>query len=566
MRADASCTLYDVLVIGGGVNGTGVARDAAQRGLRVALVEKKDFAAGASGANSGMIHGGIRYLRTDPKVTELSCIDSGYIQKIAPHLLFRVPLIFPVLRKGAEPALSEQAYLYAAEVLFSAYDSYQPYKRGKPSTRLSATETLAVEPGIRPDILGSVSTDEWGIDPQRLCALNALDAERFGAALFTHTQVMALPKDPDGGLLGAEVRHGGKRRLLRAKVVVNAAGPWAPKVASLAGVPVKLRPGKGVHLTLDRRLSNYGVITNAIDGRQIFLYPHEGTSTIGTTDDDYFGDLDDLSVTHDEVEYLLSSIAHVIPAVREARILSAWAGVRPTLYAFGPAEDALSREHEVRHHGADGVANFYSMLGGKLASYRAMSEEATDLIARALGNSEPCRTHRLPLPGGESLPEVAAVAALCGVTEMAATRAIYRHGAQAPQILEAIHDEPWLGDFVCPCEQVTYAEARHCLRHEHCETLSDLRRRCRVGMGQCQGLRCAEPAARLLRVERGLSAQAARVELQHFLASRFEGQRAVFDGAGLAQQELVRGALGFGPTSAPVAVNAEDSGGARGPA
>ncbi len=536
-------TLYDVVVIGGGVNGTGVARDASLRGLRVALIEKKDFAAGASGANSGMIHGGIRYLRSDPKVTELACIDSGYIQKIAPHLLFRIPFLFPVVQRGAEPSLGEQAYLYAAEVLFSAYDQYQPYKRGKPSTRLTSREALTLEPAIRPDILGAVTTDEWGIDPQRLCALNALDAEAHGATLFTHTQVVGLPKALDGRLLGAEVSRDGKRALIRGKAIVNAGGPWAGLVAKLAGVEVKLRPGKGVHLTLDRRLSNYGVITNAIDGRQIFLYPHETTSTIGTTDDDYFGDLDDIAVTQDEVEYLIESIAHVIPSVRQARILSAWAGVRPTLYAFGPGEDALSREHEVVRHDAEGVANFYSVLGGKLASYRVQSEELTDRVARDLGNREPCRTHLAPLPGGEGLPSAAELGAAHGVAEIAASRAIYRHGSKALKILEAVHDEPWLAEMLCSCEQVTYAEARHCLREEHVQNLSDLRRRCRIGMGQCQGLRCAERAASLWRAERGLSAAEGRRELDRFLASRLQGQRPVLDGPALAQQELVRGAL-----------------------
>ena len=207
-------------------------------------MEKKDFASGASGANSGMIHGGIRYLRTDPAVTGLASLDSGYIQKIAPHLLFRVPFIFPVLRAGAEPALSEQAYLYAAEVFFSAYDRYQPLKKGLPSSRLTAAETLALEPGIRPEIVGAVTTDEWGIDPQRLCALNALDARDHGATLYTHTKVTALPRGAGGRLLGAEISAGAGASC-SPRAVLNAAGPWAPLVAKLAGVAVETAPGQG---------------------------------------------------------------------------------------------------------------------------------------------------------------------------------------------------------------------------------------------------------------------------------------------------------------------------------
>ena len=131
-------TAYDLLVIGVGVNGTGIARDAAMRGLSTMLVEKKDFAAGSSGANSGMIHGGIRYLMNDPQVTKLACQDSGYIQRIAPHLLFRIPFLLPVSpRNPGEPTLSDRALIYGAECYFEAYDKYQPLKNGKPHTRLT---------------------------------------------------------------------------------------------------------------------------------------------------------------------------------------------------------------------------------------------------------------------------------------------------------------------------------------------------------------------------------------------------------------------------------------------
>ena len=220
--------LYDVLIIEG-VNGTGVAlRDLSLRGLSVALAEKKDFAAGASGANSGMIHGGIRYLRQDPAVTEISSRDSGYIQRIAPHLLFRIPFLFPVLRAGAEPTVAEKAYLYGAEVYFSAYDAYQPLKGGRPSSRLTPDEVRTLEPGLRPELVGAVTTDEWGIDPQRLCAANALSAQANGAVLFTHTEVVALPRDGQGRMLGAEVRRKGRTAFVRA-TMLNAGGPWAAR-------------------------------------------------------------------------------------------------------------------------------------------------------------------------------------------------------------------------------------------------------------------------------------------------------------------------------------------------
>ena len=164
-----SRTEHDVIIVGGGVNGCGIARDAALRGLRVLLAERNDLAKGASGANTGMIHGGIRYLRYDVKTTKLACTDSGYIQAIAPHLLFRIPFLMPVF----EGDVFGRFLLEGAEIFFEAYDAYQPLKRGKPHTRLSKQEVLALEPGLASDVTGAVTMDEWGIDPFRLVVANA---------------------------------------------------------------------------------------------------------------------------------------------------------------------------------------------------------------------------------------------------------------------------------------------------------------------------------------------------------------------------------------------------------
>ena len=235
---------YDLLVIGGGVNGTGIARDAAMRGLRTMLVEKKDFAAGSSGANSGMIHGGIRYLMSDPQVTRLACLDSGYIQRIAPHLLFRIPFLYPVLlARPGEPTLVDRAFLYGAECYFEAYDRYQPLKNGKAHTRLTDAELHELEPGIVPGTLGAVTMDEYGIDPFRLCTLNARSAAAYGATVRNHTQVTRFLRDGPA-VVGAELKDlpTGRLEEVRARCVFNAGGPWAPKIAALAGVEVKIRP------------------------------------------------------------------------------------------------------------------------------------------------------------------------------------------------------------------------------------------------------------------------------------------------------------------------------------
>jgi len=539
----ATSDLFDLIVIGGGVNGTGIARDAAMRGIKTLMLEKKDVACGASGASSGMIHGGIRYLRYDRQVSQLASIDSGYIQRIVPHLLYRIPFIIPLVAKDvAHPSVLERYLAYGAEVYFGVYDLYQPYKRGKPSVRLTAEEVYRLEPALRRSLTGGMSMDEWGIDAPRLCTLNAQSAQQHGATVLTYTQVQGFVRGPEREIAGVHAFDERTRQstTYRGKLVINVAGAWAPKVAAMANVSVRIRPGKGVHLSLDRRFSNYGIIANAVDGRQIFIIPHEDTSVIGTTDTDYYGDPDDLRVSQDDVEYLLEGIESVIPSVRQARILRAWAGLRTTLYEYGKLPDDLSREHAIYDHQADGAKNLLTLIGGKLASYRAQSQELTDLVSRRLGNSNDCRTHLEPLPGGESFPNTADLARDFGLPEPVVGRMAYRHGANAVKICELAQQHPELRASLCPCEQTCYAEAVYCLREENVAHLTDLRRRCRLGMGPCQGTQCAGPAAALLARERGLSPGQAHRELLRFLDSRFQVKRPVMGAESLAQEELNR--------------------------
>lgn len=534
---------FDLIVIGGGVNGTGIARDAAMRGIKTLLLERKDVASGASGANSGMIHGGVRYLRYDRHVTELSCIDSGYIQRIVPHLLFRIPFIFPIIAKDpAHPTSRERFYDYGTQVYLGTYDLYQPAKRGLPSVHLTPEEVYELEPSMTRNLLGGVSIDEWGIDPWRLCALNAQSAQAHGATILTWHEVHGFTRGDNGAVNGVHVRDvkSGETTTYDAKLIVNVAGAWAPKVAALAGATVKMRPGKGVHLTLDRRISNYAIVSTAVDGRGIFVMPHEDTSVIGTTDDDFYGDPDDLDVRPEEVEYLLEGIERQIPTIREARITRSWAGIRTTLYEYGKLEDDLSREHAIFDHASEGANGLYTLIGGKLASFRIQAQEFTDLAAAKLGNTRECQTHSVPLPGGEGFPDVAALARQFRMPEHVVGRMAYRHGANAVKICEAADRRPELRATLCRCEQVSYAEAAYCIREENVRDLSDLRRRCRVGLGPCQGTSCAARAAAFFASERDLAPSDARDQLRRLLDVGHRERRPILQREQLAQEELHR--------------------------
>lgn len=545
----------DVVVIGGGVNGTGVARDLSLRGLSVVLFEKNDLAFGASGNSSGMIHGGARYLTNYPDVTEQSCRDSGYIQQIAPHLLFRIPFLFPIPYEGVVGKVA----LHAVDAFFTFYDRYVPLKRGKKHAILTRKETLELEPGLRGPLAGAVTFDEWGIDGARLCNLNALDAREHGAAVHIHHEVFELLQGEGGRVEGVRARDAldGTLKEVRAKVVVNATGAWGPVTAALAdGAALKLRPGKGIHVLFDRRISNYALTVRAVDGRTAFVMPWQNLSYVGTTDDDYYGDLDDVRATTDEVRYLVQAVAEVLPSVRDARIIGTTAGVRPTLPGWGGYEDKLSREHEVVDHGArDGVPALFSMIGGKLASYRIFAEEMSERVARELDVRERCTTHSSPLPGGDALVDVADLAERHGLPEPAARRLVYRHGTRAEAILDRIAGRPAEGRVVCSCEPVLEAEVRHVAEHEGARTVDDVARRTRLGLGACGGMRCAHACARLLADVHGDRPSVAHERAATFLARRYEGRAVGLDGAQVAQEELLashlllRGGLRAGGTS-----------------
>jgi glycerol-3-phosphate dehydrogenase len=535
----------DVVVIGGGVNGTGVARDCALRGLRVALFERNDLAFGASGNSSGMIHGGPRYLTTDPDVTYSSCLDSGHIQRIAPHLLFRIPFLMPVFQKNE---LLAEATLAAYDTFFEVYDRYQPLKRGKTHLRLDADELFSLEPGLTPYARGGVTFDEWGIDGVRLCVANAVDAMEHGATVRVHTTVTDILREEGGRARGVRYarRDTGEGGTITARVVVNATGAWVPITATLGGLEeraARVRPGKGIHVFLDRRLTNYAIVASAIDGRQVFLLPWQNVSVLGTTDDDYYGDLDRVIATGDEVRYLFQAVARVFPSIWQARAIGTWAGVRPTLYAWGPNEDELSREHEIVDHAAHGADGLYSMLGGKLASFRQFSEEMTDVIARRLRVGKSCRTHVEPLPGGDETVDPMRLVVEGGMEAVTATRLEYRHGARSLRIVERMLRDPREAAVVCPCEPVTEAEIRYVVSHELATSVEDVSRRTRLGLGVCGGVRCVARCGRIVAQITERSPRVGLASARDFLALQALRRRAAVGPAQARQEALALAAL-----------------------
>ena len=528
-----SPSAHDVCVIGGGVTGAGIARDLSLRGLSVLLLEKGDWGAGTTGGSSWMIHGGPRYLEFDWDTTRLSCQDAGHIVTIAKHMVYRVTFIIPVMP-------GDKNNIERMETAMEVYDRFQPLKHAHPHTRLTPEEARRAEPGLTADIVGAVSMEEWGVDPHRLVFANVQDAVAHGARALNHTRVTDLVRD-GGKVIGVRYRASdGATSEARAKVVVNAAGPWVPDVSQMAGMQVALRPAKGIHIVYPHRISNFSVSAESIDGRDLLMVSHGAFTLLGTTDDDFYGDLEAIDVLEDEVEYLLQAFERVFPSIRSYRPVRSTAAVRPTLYKWRRYEDELSRRYEVFDHARDGVEGFVTIAGGKLSMYRLMAEQTSDLVCQKLGLQATSTTATQPLPGSESdIEPPAELATRCGIPVLAAMRLQRRHGCRAGDVLKLSRS----GRIVCRCEPLTEAELVHAARHEQVRSLADAFRRVGVAGGPCAGASCVMRAAEVIGRELGWSVSQRFDAVREFVRGAWLGRAPLTGHAGWAQEELALGAL-----------------------
>ena len=531
---------YDVAIIGGGSTGTAVARDCAMRGLKTILVEKGDIGSGTTGTCMGMIHGGFRYLlppHSDPQLVTEMCEESGIIQKIAPHLVFKIPYLQLITKPVDEKELEKLIKMY------KYLDYFHKMKNTHSHTYLSKEDTLKLEPNLNKDaFFGAFYTEEWGVDVFRLVVATAISAKEHGAEIRTHTKVIDILRKGDE-IVGIKVRNmfNGKIEEIRASIVVNAAGAWVPIIAKMAGVEYKLRPTKGVHVFLDRRITNFGIIAEAIDGHYLVLLPHENTMMLGDTDDDYFGDPDDVKPTFDEVEYLLKSMEKFVPKIREARVIRAMAGLRPLLFRWGiPESDITRRDEIVDHEERDGLKGFITIGGGKMVTMRLIGEKVTNLICKKFGIKEKCHTHEEPLPGAEKDVDVLKIAEKYRLPPRVVERIVHRHGSRAEQILKYTKNNPEWKSTICTCEPVIEAEIRYVIREEFARTIDDIKRRTRLGMGPCQGCFCTVKAAHIISDELKLPIKETHKLILDFLRERWKGKQSVLRCYQMSQEELTQ--------------------------
>ena len=308
----------------------------------------------------------------------------------------------------------------------------------------------------------------------------------------------------------------------------------------MVGADVQLRPAKGIHIIYPHRISNFSISAESIDGRDLLMVSHAGFTLLGTTDDDFYGDLDSVDVLEDEVDYLLQAFERVFPSIRAYRPARTTTGVRPTLFKWRRYEDELSRRYEVIDHSRDGAEGFVTIAGGKLSMYRLMAEQTSDMVCRKLGHEAPCLTATRPLPGNESELEPAAeLGVRFGITALAAMRLQTRQGSNAA----AVMDETRSGRMICACEPITEAELVHAVRHEQVRTLADAFRRVGLAAGPCTGAACVLRAAGVIGGELGWSASQRFDAAREFVRGAWLGRAPILGHSGWAQEELASGSL-----------------------
>lgn len=520
---------FDLLVIGGGITGAGVARDAAGRGLRVALVDGGDLSGGTSSRSSRLVHGGLRYLESfDFDLVFDSLRERRRLLELAPHLVRPLPFVFPVFRKDPTGLAKLSAGMWLYELLALFRSPHRPRLLSRVGVRMR--EPRLCEQGL----LGGALFWDAQVDDARLTLSVARGAFEAGALIVSHARVVALTP-ARGGVGQAELEDGisGAATTVRARVILNATGPWSDRLRALADPrsPPRLRLTKGVHLLVRReRVENRHAIIfrSSIDGRVMFVLPWNDFTYIGTTDTAFAGDPSTARANPADLEYLLSSVNVLFPQARltPADILSTWAGVRPLL-APAPdsskSESATSREHEIWQD----TGGLLNVAGGKLTTYRSMAAEAVDEVARILARDFSIEagqyfTEYLPLPGApdESMlrleEEVAERCAELGLASSCGQHLARRHGTFAFELLEIIRGEPELGRQLVRDLPYLWAEVFHAIRQEMALTLEDiLRRRIPIFYERADGgLSIAREVAERVSAEPGLAWTQPMIEAQ----------------------------------------------------
>jgi glycerol-3-phosphate dehydrogenase len=482
---------YDLIIVGGGIVGTGIARDASRRGLKVLLLEQEDYGYGTTARSSRLIHGGLRYLaHLDFRLVRKDLEERQTLLRIAPHLVRPVSFLIPVYGSSGWQRLYLGTGLHLYDIL--ARGSTLPKH-----VWLPRADALAMEPRLEHRRLqGAFRYHDAQVDmPERLCIENLLDSASHGGVAFNYTRVHSLTSQ-SGRVTGVEVEDlmGSGRHTPKAKLVVNAAGPWASKLLGGLARDNLLRLSRGTHIITDP-ISQHAIVTfSQRDGRLMFIIPWLGNSLIGTTDIEYNGDPAAVRPTRAEVDYLRESARQLFPQSTLNDPHYSLAGLRALVASRKASTSRVTRAHRVIIHSQQGGPEcLISVFGGKLTGYRHIAEQVTDIVCRQLGHTAPCTTREEPLPSARGWQDTATslmeqLASKHVIAEKTQRHLAQLHGARLPAILNHTLADPTAARPLYEgCVEIL-AQVRHAVLCEGAQTVADvLLRRCTTGLEPGQG-------------------------------------------------------------------------------
>jgi glycerol-3-phosphate dehydrogenase len=493
----------EVLIVGGGIVGVGISRDLSLRGIPCLLVEKGDFAAGASGRNHGLLHSGARYAVSDPDAARECIAENRILKRIAPHCIEETEGLFISLQEDGLDF--RDRFLQACN------------QANIPAALLTRDEALTLEPELNPDLLSAVKVPDGAIDPFALILENVREAERHGAKFLLHTEISSLIFDgPIAKGAKAVDLINNEKYSIKASYIINSTGAWANRLLQFACLHMDMSLSKGSMLITNQRLNQRVLNRCRAPSDADIVVPNQTVSILGTTSVRPGGP-EDFEVSSGEISLLINETSKMIPAVPQTRFIRAYAGIRPLFQSVQGMDDrAVSRGFALIDHGRrDGLQNLVTIVGGKLVTYRLMAEKVSDLICQKMGNPIPCSTHLKPLPGVGKTSKLKDKLKRIG-------QAFSQDGAE----------------ILCDCEMIGREEVEGILKESKLRDLQDILHRTRLAKGTCQGGFCIY---RLLGMIHDLRMTQANPQgiLKDSLEERWKGIRPVLWGTSLKEEELI---------------------------
>jgi len=483
----------DVIIIGGGATGCGLARDFGLRGINCCLIEKDDFAAGATGACHGLLHSGGRYVVNDPEAAHECITENTILRRIGKKCVEETEGLF-VRLPGDSKVYRDRFLKCCSEV-------------GIATTVLSPSKARELVPNLNPTLEEAILVPDASVDPFRLCMLNAISAQKCGSEILIHHKVVEFIKEK-GRLTGVKAQNQftGEIKEVYGRVIVNATGAWGGKIAKLAGHDVPMSLSKGSLVITNHRLTNLVVNRLRPPSDGDIIVPNEAVCLAGTTSI-ACADPDEIGVEAREVDVVSHEATQMLPAFGQTRLIRTYTGVRPLLKGGGGDGRSISRGFQIINHG-DGL---YSILGGKLTTYRLMAEKMADTVMHEVfAKDVACRTAELELEGQELL--------------------------SGYPLSKRLKD---LSDIVCECELVTRQDIEGVVQRIGTSYVGDIQHRTRLGMGPCQGGFCSYRAMGVIQEMGQTSVEDSMRSLKDFLQRRFKGVRPALWGDQLREEQLV---------------------------